>query len=315
MKTEFILSRKSSKTENKEAIEIIETPQKTTFKFFDQEKYDLALKSKDFICDLYEFLVSRPAVSNQIRIRGERLDFGKLFKKETLVYLNKIHYLEKKEIISSLYDLSRSHQNLDLANRLSLFIINLNKLSKLYKQDGIYYPITRTLADIKKGRLLIERFISFKTQACKESYLGFIRAIRSNTLTTAKIIVNGKETRMFVKSPVGNLDFPTITKKEISQLKKETRSLDNGYNQLAIDPITFELYEVYTAAGKHYGEIAKGGTDLMPKEKKLVINLLKKELKGHLDNIYAKRDATGKIVNPGIQRMKETHRRMASKAK
>jgi len=314
MKTEFIFSRKEVPEEHKEDIVIKHKSNTIEFQFFDKEKYELALTSKDFISDFYDFLISRKEIIGSLKIRRQPLDFGRLFTNDVLSYINNMHYLERKEIIYSLKALSQKYKGLELSNKISLFILNLKKFSKQYVVEGKHAPIKRVIKTLDGDRLLREEYLLSppKNQACKETYLGFIRAIRANTLTTAKVIVDGKEKRMFMKSSAGVAEKPIISKQDIKHLGEEFRVLDNGHNPLAIDPETFELYEITTKAGKHYGQKSTPENDLTPKDKEMVKGLLKKELKEHLDRIYAKRDISGKIITPGIERMKKTHKRMTS---
>ena len=317
MNIEFVLLN-SADLDN---LSITQASSKTIFYFTNKDRYEHAQKSKDFISDFYEFYISRKDIVGLIKIRNNSIDFGELLNKDVLNYLNQTSYFEKKEIIKALNNLAKKYSGLELANKLSLFLITLKNISKKYAHEKKHESLLNTIKTLEKGRLLKEQFISAstkesrKSQACRETYLGFIRAIRSNTLTTAKVIVNGKEIRMFIKSPAGIPNMPIITKSDIKQLKKETRILTAGYNQLGIDPRTFEIYKITTRSGKHYGEIAKPDNDLTPREKTVVKELLKKELNEHLDRIYAKRETSGKILVPGIKRMKKTYKRMASKAK
>jgi len=116
-----------------------------------------------------------------------------------------------------------------------------------------------------------------------------------------------------MKSSAGVAENPQISKQDIRHLKDKIRTLNNGHNPLAIDPDTFELYEITTKSGKHYAQKSTPVNDLVPKDKEAVKKLLRTELKGHLDKIYAKRDNVGKILVPGIERMKKIHKRMSRK--
>ena len=83
MKTEFIFSRKVVPEEHKEDIVIKHKSNTIDFQFFDKEKYELALTSKDFISDFYDFLMSRKEIIGSLKIRRQPLDFGRLFTKES----------------------------------------------------------------------------------------------------------------------------------------------------------------------------------------------------------------------------------------
>jgi hypothetical protein len=314
MNVEFVLA-KSKPLNKKELITIKTTSEKIVFCFYNKDTYNLALKSKDFIFSLYAFVESQKDIKHLIKIRSMSLNYGRLFDNFLLEYFSKIPYSEKQEIIASLRRLSRKYSGLELANKLSLFLLNLKNLSKKYNLERQYISPIETLKTLERGRLLREKFILTTTQACKETYLGFIRAIKSNTLTTAKIIINGKEQRVFIKSPVGVSKDYAIKTSEITHLKEDTRSLLNGFNQLAMDPKTFKLYEITTIDGKLHGTPTLPLNDLMPKEKRLVKELLEKQLKEHLNNLYAKRNKEGKVIVPGIKRMKETHKRFKAKHK
>lgn len=311
MKTYFSLAKSKLKVNN-ENISIETVANYTKFTFYDSEKFKLAEGAKDFISEIYSFY-TRNNLERHSKIRELSFNFGKFLSNDVLVYMNKIPHSEKKEIISGINNLSKKYTDIKLSNKFSQFTMAVKKLSKQYVAENQYSSIIPTMKSLYLNTLAREEYLYSppRNQACRESYLGFIRAIRSNTLTTAKVIVNGEEKRFFFKSGAGVLENPFITKQDVMQLNKSARSLNVGYNPIAFDPETLSLYEVTTKGKKHYAKELKPSNNLLPKDKKAVQELLKKELRNHLDNIYAKKNVSGKVVVPGIKRMKNIKKRMS----
>lgn len=311
MNIELLYKKKIKIRPDSPILNIKNSKSKTLFIFSDREGFNFANNSKDFLNDFYNLINSREEFKNT-KLRNAELSLERLFSKEVLGYISKTPYQERQNIISSLQSLSQTHSGAVLSNKASQFMVSLKRLSRQYNIEGVHTPLTNTLKTLHKDTLLRETYIHtpIENQACKESYLGFIRAIRAGTLTTAKVMIDGKETRVFIKSAAGTAIDPNISKSAITHLKNKTRDLNVGYNTLAIDPHTLKFYTITTKGKKHYAEKATQITDLRKKDRVKIESLLKTELKNHLNQVYAKRNEKGEIVVPGIRRMKELHERM-----
>lgn len=327
MRTEFVykpsflsgaLSEMDINKLKTKSIKIQEKNNVRTIIFHDQTQFQLAKKSKDFLEDFFDFYGSNRLEKHRIMFGGKQFQATVFFDTALLNYLNNYSYTEKKEIINSLVRLSGKYSEIELANKFSVFLINLKKLSKAYAKDGLHKSIFPALRSLYSNTIPREPHIMEFNRACKETYAGFIRAIRSGTITTDKVIVNGKEIRMFFKSLAGSTGTDILTKRENKALRsKDEIDLMQGYKELAIDPKTLEIYAIRTKGRIHFGTPAEKlpGHWLSQKNEKHLKELVKTELESHLNKVYAKKNAKGKIEVPGIQRMKETHRRMSSKAR
>ncbi len=323
MKTEFKYSPSLSLRKIIQEINITENHNTRTITFYNKKQLELAKKSKVFIEDFFDFYYSSRIDRSRIKIFGDEFKVQRFFDRPLLEYLSYCSHSEKKEIVSSLVKLSGKYSEIELANKFSLFLINLKKLSKSFIKDGLHKSVMPTLKSLHSDTLPREPHVIEFNKKCKETYSGFIRAIRSGTITTAKVVVDGKERRLFFKSQVGLPKTDILTKQENNTLKSHEISLNQGYLELAIDPVTLEIFAINTKNGVHFGEPAeKIIRNWMPKkEEALMRELVKTELEAHLNRVYAKREYSkgkkpigkGKVVVPGIKRMKETYRRMSSK--
>lgn len=316
MKTEFKYIPPFLPQEILQKIKIVEKNNIRTITFHNKEQLEFAKKSKDFLEDFLDFYGSSRIDKSRIKFGGKEFRPNVFFDTVLLEYLSNCAYTEKKEIINSLVKLSGKYSEIELANKFSLFLINLKKLSKSYAKDGLHKSIMPTLRSLYNNTIPREPHVIKFNKKCKETYSGFIRAIRSGTITTDKVVVDGKERRMFFKSLVGSTETDVFTKRENKSLKSKEIDLNEGHLELALDPITLDIYAIRTKDRIHFGTPAeKLLGNWMPKDKEQFMKeLVKTELEKHLNKVYAKRK-NGKVIVPGIQRMKETHRRMSSKAR
>ena len=284
--------------------------------FHNREQLGLAKKSINFLEDFFDFYDSSRLDKTRIKFGGKKFNIDDFFDSALLDYLNYCSHTEKKEIIDSLIKLSSKYSEIELANKFSLFLINLKKLSKSFAKDGLHKSIIPTLKSLYSNTIPREPHVMEFNKKCKETYSGFIRAIKSGTLTTDKVVVDGKERRMFFKSLVGSTETDVFTKRENKALRSKEIDLNEGHLELALDPNTLEIYAIRTKDGIHFGTPAEHLIGhWLPKDKeKFMKEIVKTELEKHLNEVYAKRK-NGKIITPGIKRMKETYKRMSSKAR
>lgn len=324
MKTELIYDSSLPFRVSPQTINIIEKNNKRTIIFYNEEQQKLAKKSIVFLEDFFDFYHSSRIDRSKIKIFGKKFNIRGFFDIPLLKYLSQCPHPEKKEIVSSLVRLSDKYSNIELANKFSVFLINLKKLSKSYASDKLHRSVIPTLKSLHTNTIPREPHIIEFNKKCNETYDGFVRAIRSGTITTAKVTMpDGTVRRMFFKSQVGSPENNILTKRENKELRSQKMNLGKGYLELAIDPLTLEIYAIKTKNGIHFGTPAEIEKPFwMSKDKERFLKkLVKTELERHLDEVYAKRKlmkgkktkGKGKVVVPGIKRMKETYRRMSSK--
>lgn len=316
MKTEFKYTPPFLPQEILQKIKIVEKNNTRTITFHNREQLELAKKSIDFLEDFFDFYNSSRIDKSRIKFGGKEFKPSVFFDTTLLEYLSVCSHTEKKEITNYFVKLSGKYSEIELANKFSLFLINLKKLSKSFAKEGLHKSVMPTLKSLYSNTIPREPHVIDFNKKCKETYSGFIRAIRSGTITTAKVVVDGKERRMFFKSLVGSTETDVFTKRENKALRSKEIDLNEGHLELALDPTTLDIYAIRTKGGIHFGTPAEALVGhWLPKDKEVFMKeLVKTELEKHLNNVYAKRK-NGKVIAPGIQRMKETHRRMSSKAK
>jgi hypothetical protein len=111
-------------------------------------------------------------------------------------------------------------------NQLTFFIYTLYehlKVNKLnIKKSFLEDLVFRTYKKILKKGLLSNKFYL----TCPETYKGFLRALKTETLYTTKTsLINGVSQRVFIKGPIGNKN----------ELKDKFGSNWCGFNRLMID--------------------------------------------------------------------------------
>ncbi|MFA5746085.1 MAG: hypothetical protein WCX82_02005 [archaeon] len=127
------------------------------------------------------------------------------------------------------------------ANQLAVL---LETIRSFRKQERPANQLIREIKDIHKG--IFPRHISYKTEytsGCLETYSGFIRALNSGTLYTAKVKINGELKRVFIKTPIGHV--------------YKNSSNNQGFLSFAIDPETMNVYSYrFNEKGKiHNGSL------------------------------------------------------------
>lgn len=299
-------------------IGITETKGKRIITFHNKPQFELAKKSKIFLEDFFNLYNSSNFNRLRIEISGKKFEVNRFFNEPVLEYLSYYSYPEKKEIIRYLSNISNKYSKAELANKFSLFLVNMKKLSNSFAKDKLHQSIMPTLKALHKNTIPRAPHVKIQEFKCQESYAGFIRAIRSGTLTTAKVMVDGKERRMFFKSGAGTAESSILTKRENKSLGREKVFINEGFVSLAIDPTTLDIYAIRTEKGIHYGKPAvtrKKSQWITPEREQFMRKLVKSELTNYLNETYAKRTKRGRIIEPGIKRMKGIHRRMSTRPK
>lgn len=130
--------------------------------------------------------------------------------------LSKIDIKEQKEIV-------RIIENFNI-NQLSSVLENIRYNLEHQREFNSFLRDTR---DIQKGRFLKKPRARVDSPVCIDTYIGFMRALKEGTLYTAKLKIDGKLKRVFIKTPIGNAN---------------DLNLDFGFSRLAIDPETLNVY-------------------------------------------------------------------------
>ena len=110
------------------------------------------------------------------------------------------------------------------ANQLSAVLENI-RFNLAHQRE--FNSLLRDTRDIQKGRFLKKPRGKANPEKCITSYIGFMRALKEDTLYTAKLNIDGKLKRVFIKTPVGS---------------SKSQDLDYGFSRLAIDPETLNIY-------------------------------------------------------------------------
>lgn len=240
---------------------------------------------------VYNFLKKR-LNENQYNFRyGIKLDeFFNLDLDSAKLKLSKIDLKEQKEIIKII-------ENFNITQLSSV----LENIRYNLKHKREFIDLLRDTRDIQKGRFLKKPRARVNPDTCINTYIGFMRALKEGALYTAKLKIDGKLKRVFIKTPVGN-------SKDIY--------LDSGFSRLAIDPETLNVYSFINNRDGRINEtkvkkvFSKTDLDLLALEyhndryagiaKKSYLNF-RKELLEKIDAIY------------GIERMVDTYLRMGGK--
>jgi len=228
------------------------------------------MTNRDLIFNLIKDAIKTEDKSKRILFANLEYMLSETRLNEIKTYLEKISPEHQEKIYLIIKEFNPS--------QLSLFFENIKHNMKLSKAPSELFQDAR---DIKKGlfpRKLIfdKRYIS----GCPSTYLGFMRALKSGTLYTAKIKINGKLKRVFIKTPIG---------------QEEVDNFHAGFNKLLIDPETMDVY-YFTMDEK--GKIKDDSLVKMYSEKLLNKNRdkidpfvksfydFKKELLKYVDKVY-----------------------------
>jgi hypothetical protein len=150
---------------------------------------------------------------------------------------------------------------------------------------------------------------------CQQTYGGFLRALKTNTLYHITAEIDGRPKALFVKTQIGELP-------SLKQYSREVLVL-GGYNVLAIDPETLNVYSFRTLNNgrvdskslklvmdyKNIESYLKIDRKYLAQEAKKLAQEFKKELHRKLDKMYRKENI------PGTQRIKKTYERFRAKPK
>jgi hypothetical protein len=225
-------------------------------------------------------------------------------------FLNNIPRIERQKTIEII--------NKYNANELLHFLQTIKANSKITNKRKLY----NIAIDIKNHKFIKTVDISkqlkpeFKPEiVCQQTYGGFLRALKTNTLIHITAEINGRPKALFVKTQIGELPF-------LKQYSKDPLLL-GGYNVLAIDPENLNVYSFKTLkSGKIDHESIKQVMDYknlenylkhdrkyLAQEARTLAKKFQKELYRKLDKMYHK----AKI--PGTQRIKKTYERFKVKPK
>lgn len=130
--------------------------------------------------------------------------------------LSKLEIREQKEIV-------RIIENFNI-NQLSAVLENIRYNTKHKREHN---SLLRDIRDMQKGRFLKKPKGKLNPDKCITTYIGFMRALNEGTLYTAKIRIDSKLKRIFIKTPVGN---------------SKDHDMNSGFSRLAIDPETMNVY-------------------------------------------------------------------------
>lgn len=250
------------------------------------------MESEDLIFDLINNALKTKDRRQKILFKDREYDILDLELERIKEYLRTIPNTERIVIYNAVKEFN--------ANQLSVFletIQNFRKSEKPAKQ------LIVEIKNIKKG--LFPKYLNYKTtytSGCLETYTGFIRALNSGTLYTAKVKVDGKLKRVFIKTPIGHVNV--------------NHSNNQGFLSFAIDP---ETMNVYSYRFNEAGKIQDGSLEEVynfKKYKKKLFNLYTEESRSYLIENYSafRKELLNKIdAVYGIERVVDTFLRMGGK--
>lgn len=204
--------------------------------------------------------------------------------------LSKLGIKEQEKIVNIIETFNK--------NQLSSLMANI-RFNLEHHRD--FSSLLRDTRSIQKGRFLEKPIGKERPNKCIETYIGFMRALKEDTLYTAKLKIGGKLKRVFIKTPIGG---------------SKTPELNYGFSRLAIDPETMNVYSfVNHKDGKinetkvrkvfskrHLDRLAKDYRNLRHANvAKESFSNFRKELLNKMDAVY------------GIERMIDTYIRMGGK--
>lgn len=159
-------------------------------------------------------------------VSSNQLSFGEQqYNPEQFQTSNFLKYLDSfsKKEIEVLKTIIKSKES----NRITLVLETISYFYRFKKNNP--KQLLNEIARIEKGYLPKFTYSDKTYKFCEETYFGFLRALRTNTLYTTKVEIHGKLKRVFIKSPIGKLSKQDI-----------------GYHRLMIDPETFRVYTFRT---------------------------------------------------------------------
>ncbi|HNW05707.1 MAG TPA: hypothetical protein PK655_03415 [archaeon] len=204
--------------------------------------------------------------------------------------LSKIGIKEQEEIVRIVEKFS--------ANQLSAVLENI-RFNLAHQRE--FNSLLRDTRDIQKGRFLKKPRGKANPEKCITSYIGFMRALKEDTLYTAKLNIDGKLKRVFIKTPVGS---------------SKSQDLDYGFSRLAIDPETLNIYSFInqkdgkinkTKVRKVYSKIDLD-REALEYPNDIFVNMAKENYVNFRKVLLNKLDAVY-----GIERIVDTYLRMGGK--
>lgn len=204
--------------------------------------------------------------------------------------LSKLEIKEQEKIVNIIETFNK--------NQLSSVMENI-RFNLKYNRD--FSSLLRDTRDIQKGRFLKKPIGKERPNKCIETYIGFMRALKEDTLYTTKLKIGGRLKRVFIKTPIGG---------------SKTPELNFGFSRLAIDPETLNVYSFVihkngrinetkvkkVFSKRHLDRLARDYRNLryagIAKES---FSNFRKELLNKLDAVY------------GIERIVDTYLRMGGK--
>ncbi|GEM_PF-2237827 len=144
-----------------------------------------------------------------------------------------------------------------------LFYSTMHSINPDYvKKHSIISEINRVKNGLFTPKVVTERksIRTFQTKWCKETYGGFLRALKRDTLQIVNVSVDGNKKTMLLKSNPGEsvlFNFTSGKSKDFSYLTLK------GYNTLLMDPKTFDIYGI---------NISKFGTNILYTSKSLKVS-------------------------------------------
>ncbi|MDD4049515.1 MAG: hypothetical protein PHX47_00730 [Candidatus ainarchaeum sp.] len=138
-------------------------------------------------------------------------------------FINNFTKEQKKEIIEITSRVLKGN-NIENKREVIRDLLLLN-YGKVYRNKDVNRSIVSQLRNLDKGFFLKNNTQSLTfEQTCNQTYKGFLRSLKSETLQTAKVKIDGKLTRVFIKDRIG-----------------EYGGLE-GRNLLFINPQTLNVY-------------------------------------------------------------------------
>ncbi|NCP72502.1 hypothetical protein GW835_03890 [archaeon] len=117
-------------------------------------------------------------------------------------FINNFTKEQKKEIIEIT---SRVLKGNNVENKREVIRdLLLSNYVKVYRNKDVNRSTISQLRNLDKGFFLKNNIQSLQfEQTCNQTYKGFLRALKSDTLQTTKVKIDGKLTRVFIKDRIG----------------------------------------------------------------------------------------------------------------
>ena len=159
---------------------------------------------------------------------------------------------DRENIISLLKEINPS--KFAQLKSVFLFYSTMHSINPDYvKKHPIISEINRVKSGLFTSKLVTERksINALQTKWCEETYGGFLRALKRDTLQIVPVLVDGDIKKMLLKSNPGEPVLFNFTPGKLTGFNFLTLK---GYNTLLMDPKTFDIYAV---------TISKSGTNIL----------------------------------------------------